>query len=267
MHPGSFDRAASTYDETRAFPPGIAVEVSQAAIALLPRGAASTVLEVGVGTGRIARPLLAGEVKVVGLDVSRNMMDRLLATLPSGVGRPALVQAAAEALPFAAGVFDAAVSVHVFHLLVDWRIALAEVRRALRPGGVFLAGFEQRAPDSPGPRLMQHWRQIVQARGVEPDGPGLTDFADIKAALLASGAHCVERSVGAWSVRRTLARQIDSIEHRTWSAGARMPAGFFEVCLRDLRQWAVQEFGALDREFEIPEHFVWQRFTWPGTGL
>jgi ubiquinone/menaquinone biosynthesis C-methylase UbiE len=41
----------------------------------------------------------------------------------------------ATALPFADVRFDAVVSVHVFHLLPAWRVALAEVQRVLAPAG------------------------------------------------------------------------------------------------------------------------------------
>ncbi len=264
MRLGAFDHAAEDYDQKRGFPPGISELVAEAALELLPGGRAARVLEVGVGTGRIARPLLARGVAMTGLDLSRAMMERLLATLPQGARQPGLILGSAEALPLAAGQFEAVAAVHVLHLLGQWRTALAEARRVLAPGGVVLAGYDWRAPDSPSARLMDNWRAIVRARGLAGDSlAGAVDYADIKAALLAGGAVCEERQVGEWRVRRSLAHQLETIEHRTWSATWPVPAGFFGQCLRELRAWALAEFGALDEELEVTHRFVWQRFSWP----
>jgi len=255
----SFDRAANIYDETRGFPPGIGDLVAGAAVEMLPLG--GRVLEVGIGTGRIARPLLARGVNVAGADLSRKMMDRLLETLPPGVSRPPLVEADATRLPLAAGTFDAVTSVHVFHLIANWREALAETRRVLKPGGVFLTGYDWRPPDSPGERLREHWQSIIGSKGIH-NQPGAHDFADVDAALRAGGATMDERPVGEWSRTRTLAQHIETIEHRTWSSSWGVPDSFFPACLAELRTWAVSEYGSLEREFTVPHKFVWQRYQW-----
>jgi ubiquinone/menaquinone biosynthesis C-methylase UbiE len=257
----SFDRAADTYDETRGFPPGIADQVADSVMQVLPPGAG--VLEVGVGTGRIAKPLLARGLVVTGVDLSPKMMRRLLDTLPPGVSAPSLVQADAAQLPFAVQTFEAVLSVHVFHLIAQWQEALAEVRRVLKPEGAFLAGYEQRPPDSPGTQLLNKWREIVQARGITPHaGPGARDFDDVKAALFQMGAVMDEWSVGEWTTARTIARQIETIEHRTWSSTWAVPDDFFPQSLAELREWALREYGSLEREFVVPHKFIWQRFRW-----
>ncbi len=71
----SFDRAAEYYDRTRALPPELAArQTEMLAGALAGR---SRVLEIGVGTGRIALPLWQSGVPVVGLDLSAPMLHRL----------------------------------------------------------------------------------------------------------------------------------------------------------------------------------------------
>lgn len=265
MHPVSFDTAAPFYDDTRGFPPGISDVVADAARDLL--AGRPNVLEIGVGTGRIARPLLVRGVRVTGLDLSRPMMARLLSALEPGAAPPDLVQGAAEHLPFAAATFDALVSVHVFHLIPRWRAAQAEVRRVLRSGGLFLNGYEWRPADAPGARVMDQWRAIVQDRGGGAQSPttgaGTHDYADTHAALLAAGAQFREVKVGYWTTTRTLARGLESIEHRTWSSTWHLPDDFFAACLADLRAWAVANLGPLDTEFITPHSFLWQCYQYP----
>jgi SAM-dependent methyltransferase len=253
----SFDRAAHIYDETRGFPPGIGEQVAQAAIDWI--GPQARVLEVGVGTGRIAKPLLAHGVNITGADLSPKMMRRLLETLPPGTRPPPLILADAAQLPFATASFDAVLSVHVFHLIAHWREALAEVRRMLKPSGILLSGYDWRPPDSPGDRLGKKWKEIIRSRGIE-NQPGTRDFEDVKATLFAMGATMEECLVGEWTTTRTLARHLETIEHRTWSATWDVPDDFFPQALAELQAWATRTFGALETEFTVPHRFVWQKF-------
>jgi len=260
MATGAFDSAAAAYEAVRGFPPGVGEQVAQAALDRFGRQA--RVLEVGVGTGRIARPLLALGVNVIGLDLSAQMMRQLRVILPAGAVDPALVQGDANHLPLAEASFDAIVSVHVFQLLADWEGVVSEVRRVLRPGGVFLNGYEWRPSDSPGARLMDHWRLLLEAAGQPALAAGARDFSDLKYQLLQTGANCREQDVGQWSTTRTLARQLETIEHRTWLPGAGETRGALAGCLAQLRAWAVAEFGALDQARSVPHRFVWQSFQW-----
>ena len=132
----AFDRAADFYDETRAFPPG----VEDGAAAMLARAGGLTgrerVLEFGVGTGRIALPLLSHVRQIVGLDLARPMMERL--RTKDGGDRVALVEADATRMPFASASFDAVLSVHVLHLIPQWQAVVDEVARVLKPGAPYI---------------------------------------------------------------------------------------------------------------------------------
>jgi SAM-dependent methyltransferase len=255
-----FDRAADYYDATRGFPPGVGDLVADSAVAVLPPRAEA--LEIGIGTGRIAKPLLVRGLRVTGVDLSPKMMQRLRETLPAGVPAPGLILADAAQLPLAAGVFDAVISVHVFHLIADWKAALAEARRALKPGGVFLLGYNWRPDDSPGERLRETWKGIVEKRGLTINQPGVRDFSDVRAELERSGAQVSEWSVGEWRSTHSLAHHLESIEHRSWSSTWDVPEEVFAASLTELRAWAAQEYGSLEREFTTAHKFVWQCFRW-----
>lgn len=66
----SFDRAADFYDATRALPRQVMQGLTAALLDEIRAADAKTVLEVGVGTGRIARPLLERGVHVCGVDIT-----------------------------------------------------------------------------------------------------------------------------------------------------------------------------------------------------
>ncbi len=254
----AFDRAADVYEATRGFPPGIGEQVAEAALEFIPPGARA--LEIGVGTGRIARPLAARGVRLVGVDLSRKMLAELRRRVTESA--PELVEADATRLPLASASFDAALSVHVFHLIPDWQAALAELRRVLKPGGVYLNGYDWRPGDSPSARLFSRWRKIVSAHGFPGEAPGARDFADVKQFLLDSGARLEERFTGEWAVTRTVAHALETIEHRTWSSTWGVPDDFFPRCLAELRDWALAEFGSLETAFTVTHKFCWQAFRW-----
>ncbi|MGQ0602951.1 MAG: class I SAM-dependent methyltransferase [Anaerolineales bacterium] len=254
----NFDRAASIYEATRGFPPGIGEVVAEAAVEMM--GGPVRALEIGVGTGRIARPLAARGVRLVGVDLSRKMMAELVQRAAGPV--PVLLNADATRLPLANQHFDAALSVHVFHLIPNWQEALNELRRVLRPGGVYLTGSDWRPPDAIAGRFFEKWREIVKARGLPGDYPGARDFEDVKKFLLDTGATMEERFVGEWRVARTVAHALETIEHRTWSSTWDVPEQFFSECLAELRAWAEREFGPPETTFTATHKFCWQAFRW-----
>ena len=125
----SFDRAAAFYDESR----GGQQRGTLCAEALEPWfGSSGLTVEIGVGTGLVAAALQAGGRRVVGIDISVQMLQRAR-------GRNlAVARADALALPFASGSVGNAYSVWVLHLVADPAAVLREVLRALHPGGRYV---------------------------------------------------------------------------------------------------------------------------------
>lgn len=73
----NFDRASHFYDATRGFPPEVATQIGGFLAASGNLTHQNNVLEIGIGTGRIALPLAPYVGSIVGVDISRNMMLRL----------------------------------------------------------------------------------------------------------------------------------------------------------------------------------------------
>lgn len=106
-----FDRISQVYDETRTPLKKATVEKI---VSILARDGCSTILEIGVGTGRVAKPLQDRNLKIVGLDISRGMIQR---AREKRIQR--LILADASHLPIRARSFDAAVFAHVLHIFED----------------------------------------------------------------------------------------------------------------------------------------------------
>jgi SAM-dependent methyltransferase len=165
----AFDQISEVFDATRSPPDPDALD--RIAELFRARGVAS-VLEVGVGTGRIAAPLGDRTFTVTGVDASRAMLRKAWA---KGVRR--LARGNAYRLPFSDGAFDGALFVHVLHLLDDPRTALAEAQRVARAGAFALVRPSPREPnDSSHPdRPRRMLIEELRRRGVDVadlEGPG-----------------------------------------------------------------------------------------------
>lgn len=142
----AFDRAADYYDETRGFPAGVE---KQAAALIAEVGNFDTrtrLLEIGIGTGRIALPLAPHVKAIYGIDLARPMMAKLRSKQTSQEVIH-LVEGSADHLPYPSGVFQGAVAVHVLHLIPTWRQVLEALARVLGKHGVFVHGWGDHQPD------------------------------------------------------------------------------------------------------------------------
>lgn len=96
----------------------------------------------------------------------------------SGRAGAAVVTGDEEALPFAAGAFDLIVSVLGLHWVNDVPGALAQIRRALRPDGLFLAALLG------GDTLMELRRALIEAEAATTGGasPRVSPFVAVREA-------------------------------------------------------------------------------------
>lgn len=96
-------------------------------------------VDLGAAFGRLA-DLYRGYQQVILLDYSRSLLRQAQARLGHDP-RFLFVAANIYHLPLADGAVDTAVMVRVMHHLADVPAALAQIRRALAPGGVFVAEY------------------------------------------------------------------------------------------------------------------------------
>ena len=128
--PIDWGRVANDYARYRAGPPDSFYEQLRAVAVGLPH---QRFLDLGTGTGALARRFAGNGCDVIGLDIS---LPSLLQALQAP-GAVRYVAAMAEALPFHGGSFDVVIASQCW-LYFDKDRTVPEVRRVLRPSGVLV---------------------------------------------------------------------------------------------------------------------------------
>ena len=130
-------------------------------------------LDLGCHTGQLARALKGrgGIATLVQCDLS----PKMAAAASDATAMPA-VAGDEEALPFAAGVFDLVVSNLSLHWVNDLPGALIQIRRTLKPDGLFLGTVFG------GDTMKELRRALAEAEIAEEDGlsPRVSPFADVR---------------------------------------------------------------------------------------
>lgn len=248
----SFDRVAHVYDDTRGYTSQVAATIADGLMRVGPVPPGSRLLEIGIGTGRIALPLLERGVNLVGVDISPRMVERLGAKYeelraaeperPWGTLR--VEMADMTTLPFVSGSFDAAVAVHVLHLVPDWQRALDEVLRAVKPGGALLLGQDVHSGASAsGGAVQDEWTRIITALGYEPKAVGASSFSTILAELRRRGLDARVETLATWPYTRTPREALRYVASRVWSRTWPVPDAIFAESIQRLTEWTERTYA------------------------
>lgn len=247
----SFDRAASYYDNTRR----LLAPIEQHGIPAIQQmlGANARVLEAGCGTGRISIPLLERGVDLVGCDLSAPMLSRFQEKFFA----PRIVRADASLLPFPSAHFDTVLTVHVLHLIPVWRDVLREFKRVLVPGGLYLnVRTWDMAANSTIERIRDFWRSRMKDHGIDELSIGVRSHTELLEELRSIGAQVSEVEAVRYTNSIHLREEIEHFEGRLYSETWDIPDEIFDQGVKELRAWAVREYGDLDQDIADEFRFV-----------
>jgi ubiquinone/menaquinone biosynthesis C-methylase UbiE len=274
-----FNALADSYDRMRAIPQPAIERIADEVVRCTGATVHTRIFEPGVGTGRIAAPFVRRGYDYTGLDSSAPMLD-VLRSRPGGI-RWRVVRGDARSLPFADASFDVALTAHLLYLIDDWPAALAEIRRVLRPAGVYLHCVENSSPTPAAQEIMDAWQEAVGAvgAGASWSWPAATTDADILVALREGkvekvgkvGNADVESTVAAsWSRHRSLGEFLDGYGTRLRPLYPAVPDETFASVTRnflDSVRKAYPEGAVVGHDIHFEIHAVrWRPGSWPGPG-
>lgn len=235
----SFDRVADEYERTRPDYPAALLD-------LVPLDADAAVLDLGAGTGKLTRALAERYRDVTAVEPLANMRAMLERVVP---GVTALA-GSAERIPLDDGSVDGVFAAQAFHWF-DKALALPEIARVLRPGGVVAIVWNDGNDDLPDPRPAEFVREVqalhdaaVKRWEGEPRWEGLLRdsglFEDVHDRSFVTHDHVLDRP-----------GILDNLRSTSWIAS------------RDDREDVVARLGALlpEATYAIPNraNVIWAR--------
>jgi ubiquinone/menaquinone biosynthesis C-methylase UbiE len=209
--PVNYDCAADFYDETRALPEGVPERIS----AFIAKRADLThdthLLEIGIGTGRMALPLSSHVGRITGIDISQKMMLRLRSKQAGE--RIHLVQASGAQTPFADNTFSRVMISHVLHLVPNPTAILDEIARILTPDGLFLHCFSRYTDVG----AMTHIREAWQNHKPDHERGGY-NWSNTDSILHQSGWRVRAEPEFEYNITSTPGEFLSMVKNRAWSS-------------------------------------------------
>jgi SAM-dependent methyltransferase len=204
-------------------------------------GEGTATFEIGAGTGKATRPLLAlGADPLIAIEPD----PRLAAFLEGGTAQPALhvVNKPFEDVELESAAFDLGTSATAFHWL-DEKPALVKIAKALRTGGWWAPFWNIYGDPAKSDPFHEATEQLLSSGPINPSNSGSSSLefgADVDAriaAMKAIGAFdVIESHQTTWSVVLDAAQTVD------------LYASYSNITLRPDREAVLAELGRIARE-------------------
>ena len=252
-------RTAHAYDRNKYHPPEVSGKIASAITEPFDRQKNSEephIIEIGTGTGRIGMPLIARGFRFTGLDIDPDMLT-VFRNKYGGISRKvSLIEADAQDLPFDDHSFEAAVAVHVWHLIPNLEKALAEAIRVVKPAGLLFEGWEAPTSESEELLLRDVWIDALVKRGVQFNRAGQRVALEKSAQYLqARGLQSQESIVATWDVMQSPTDVIEALQDGVYSFTKDIPIDQRYAAARDVREFLSTHYTDLEAPVRVPWSF------------
>lgn len=260
----SFREIAEKYNRINFIPTEAQKSIGEAVRALI--GEKARLLDVGAGAGRISLPIARSGVQTTAFDIEPEMLGELTRQARLLNLDIQTVQGDATQLPFADASFDAVFTSNLLHLVADWKVALAQMKRVLKPNGLLIQGRDWISPDSTYAKIRSQLRTIIGELN-----PNMMPTAAAGGALFQTLAEMggiteKERIAAEWtetlSPNQLLAKMKAREQNETWQLDEEL----FRESLARLEAWIKTNIQSPEKEEAIVWRFLLYVTHWGRVG-
>lgn len=252
-HPVADSATSATWEALRDQTAPAAFTAAVADLLAAHVGLGRPVVDVGAGSGQLVGALADRGMRVVALDLSVPMLERVAADL-------ARAAADATCLPVRDAAAGAVLAAHLLHVVPGWRAAVAELDRVAGPDGVVLV---QAGPSSgilgSSVQLREVFRQHMPPRALAgnevADDPAVLEAAF--AAVGRSGSDLPEIRVARQETPRGV---LDWLQRNLWTWPGPSTDAEREAAAEATAAWAVGAGIDLDEPFETAAVNRWRSY-------
>ncbi len=205
----------------------------------MPVPAEATVLDVGAGTGKLTRVIAARYAKVIALEP----LSELRAILEERVPQAEALPGVAEAIPLGDGSVDAVFTGQAFHWFAN-DVAVAEIARVLRPGGVLARLWNEAIEPNPlPPNYRARLDQLYEAMPPPPIPEDLFDgtpFGEMHEGAVEHEQRSSRDDVLAFSASTSWIASRDDRDEVLAELASMLPAGDYVFRMRTNFEWATR---------------------------
>ena len=248
----SFDSLVRLYDKTRTFDQGCFDAALDYLANRFPPQTFGHVFEPGIGNGRIAIPLAERGYRVMGVDISQEMLALLKERLAQ-CRQPTTVtfqQADTTRLPFPNATFDLAIAVHLFYFIRDWQQAAAELLRVVRDDGAIVLMHTGTGAEIPF--LNERYQALCAEQGCTISAVGVKSTRQVVDYYRSLGCQAEwTRDRWPWVSRLQLDEALGYIKSRAYSFTTVAPDDVHTTAIEKLKYELHNRFGCLTAEVEV----------------
>jgi SAM-dependent methyltransferase len=228
----AFHRAAEEYERGRpGWPPAL--------LDVFPIADDATVLDLGAGTGKLTRVLAARYALVIAVEPLAELRAILAERVPEAEALPG----AAEEIPLGDGAVDAVFAAQSFHWFAN-EVALAEIARVLRPGGVFARVWNEAIDPNPLPpeyrARLSELHEAMQPPPIDEHVFDGTPFGKTDEGAVEHESHSSREDVLAFAASVSWIANRDDRDDVLAELASMLPEGDYTFHLRANFEWATR---------------------------
>lgn len=252
-----YNAIAQIYDQSRWMTESVAEDVADFILKLVNATPRTSFLEPGVGTGLNILPLVKRGYPVMGIDISREMLDQFRQKLQQIPQNLTLIQADASTLPLPDASVDIILTVHMIHTVANWQLFLDEIERVLKTQGFYLNAQWITPPARK--EFERHFKRIL-SQYQETQVPRRVDnrIEDIDSYLCDKGYQSGYQIAKQWTVTNTVEELLSHYKSRAYGFCWWVPNDIFDCAMTEFEAFCADHYGSLTTELSSLAQFeIW----------